>query len=115
MYISDAHQLYRKAGEYFGSRGICLAVDPDAGEVQLLLYGTKVFYLRMPEPRMTSFSFAYQVSENIRTFDYFGEWLGAQNTKEDIERAFGVIENFARLQIPDKYLQAWAASPGNRV
>jgi hypothetical protein len=69
----------------------------------------------MPEGRMTSFSFAYQVSESLRTFDYFGEWLGAQNTKESIERAFDVLDNFARLQLPDKYLSAWEASPSTRV
>jgi hypothetical protein len=72
MYIHDVHELSRTAQEYFRKRDVCLATDPVDGEVQLLLYGTQVFYLKMPEGRMTSFSFAYQVTEHLRTFDYFG-------------------------------------------
>jgi hypothetical protein len=110
MLVANVIDLSRAAQTYFGSKGVCLAVSPADAEVQLLLYGVEVFYLRMPDPRMTTFSFAYQVSEKIRTFDYFGEWLSAQNTTEDLDRAFGVIDRFARLRLPDKYLEAWDAA-----
>ncbi|MFJ2369180.1 hypothetical protein [Microbacterium sp. NPDC087665] len=114
MLISDVQDFCELARRYFGSNGRCLAASPTDGEVQLLLYGVEVFYLRMPEPRMTTFTFAYEVSDKLRTFDYFGEWLSAQNTAEDMDRAFGVLDRFARLRLTDKYLDAWEASRSER-
>lgn len=114
MYITDVTDLYRKAQAFFGSRGKCLSIDSDDGSVELLMYGTEVFHLNMPEWHFTSLSFQYEVSSSIRTQQFFGDSLSAvENRKEDVERAFSVIENFARLHLPDKYLAMYDSPPAS--
>lgn len=110
VHVTTVDDLSDEARRYFAANGGYHAVSVTEGEVQLILYGTEIFYLCMPAPTMTTFSFAYRVSEKVRTFEFFGEWLSAQNTPEDLHRAFAVLNRFARLRLPDKYLDAWDAS-----
>jgi hypothetical protein len=86
-------------------------MSPTGGTVQLLLYGSEVFYLGLPNNPRAGITFQYEASGNTRTQDFFGVRLSAvDNTQEDVERAFDVIDNYARLHLPDKNLQAWHAS-----
>lgn len=90
-------------------------MSPTGGAVQLLLYGSEVFYLGLPNNPRAGITFQYEVSATTRTQDFFGERLSAvENTREDVERAFGVLDRFARLHLPDKYLDAWEASRSDR-
>lgn len=111
MYILDLEDFYRKSDDYFGSRGSAQSMSPKNGTVQLLLYGSEVFYLGLPNNPREGVTFQYEVAASIRTQDFFGVRLSAvENTRDDVERAFDVIDNFARLHLPDKYLRAWDES-----
>lgn len=108
MYVTDIEDLYGKANTYFASRGRCRSINSEDETVKLLLYGVEVFYLGMPREPWTSLTFQYEASENTRIQNLLGVRLnGIENTREDVERAFQVIDNFARLHLPDKYLEAW--------
>ncbi|MFK3835313.1 hypothetical protein [Microbacterium sp. NPDC087868] len=115
MYILDLKDFYRKANEYFGSRGRVRSMNSADGKVKLLLYGVDVFYLGLPNNPRAGITFQYEVSATTRTQDFFGVRLSAvENTQEDVERAFDVIDNFARLHLPDKYLEAWEVATASK-
>lgn len=114
-YISDVRDLYHKARAYFHGRGGPTSINSEDETVCLVLYGVKEFRLAMPEWHWTSLAFQYRVSEHRFTQKFLGTSLTfVENTKEDVERAFDVLDEFARLQLPDKYLDAWEASRSDR-
>jgi hypothetical protein len=116
MYVSDLEDFYRKANEYFVLRGRIHSMSPTNATVKLVLYGTEVFYLGMPDSPREGISFQYEVSATTRSQDFLGVRLSAvENTRESIERAFEVIDRFARLHLPDKYLEAWDAAASEQV
>jgi hypothetical protein len=107
-YISDIRDLYRKARAYFQGRGGPTSINSDDETVCLILYGVKEFRLAMPDWHWTSLAFQYRVSEHRFTQEFLGTSLTfVENKKEEIETAFDVLDRFARLQLPDKYLDAW--------
>ena len=115
MYVTDIRDFRVKANTYFATRGRSRSFDSEKGTAKLLLYGTEVFYLGMPTSQREGLSFQYEVSSTTRTHDFFGVRLGSvENTRQDVERAFDVIDRFARLHLPDKYLAAWDASAADR-
>lgn len=108
MYVRDIQDLRRKANVYFEGRGKSRSINSEEGTAKLILYEVEVFYLGMPITIREGITFQHEVSASTRTQDFFGVKLSAvENTREDVERAFDVIDNFARLHLPDKYLQAW--------
>ncbi|MFK3835311.1 hypothetical protein [Microbacterium sp. NPDC087868] len=109
--MSDIRHFRRKANDYFGSRGRSRSYNSEDKTAKLVLYGTEVFYLGMPKSPREGITFQYEVSVTTRSQNFFGVRLSAvENTREDVERAFDVIDNFARLRLPDKYLRAWDES-----
>ncbi len=111
MYVTDIRDFRVKANEYFSARGRSRSFSSEERTAKLILYGTEVFYLGMPTSEREGLSFQYEVSSTTRTHEFFGARLGSvQNAKPEVERAFEIIDNFARLHLPDKYLEAWAVS-----
>ncbi len=75
------------------------------------MYGTEAFFVSLPASSREGISFQYEVSSSLRTQDFFDVWLGSvENTRQDVEEAFEVIDRFARLHPPDKNFAAWGAS-----
>ena len=72
MYILDLEDFYRKANEYFGSRGRVRSMSSADGTVKLLLYGVDVFYLGLPNNPRAGITFQYEASATTRTQDFFG-------------------------------------------
>ncbi len=115
IYIRDLEDLYITIEDYFRGRGGPRSMRLSDNSVQLLLYGVEVFYVSLPTSSREGISFQFRVSSSLRTQHFFGVWLGSvENTRRDVERAFEVIDRFARLHLPDKYLTAWDASADDR-
>lgn len=109
IYIRDLEDLYITIEDYFRGRGGPMSMRLSDKSVRLLLYGVEVFYVSLPNSSREGISFQFEVSSSLRTQHFFDVRLGSvENTRRDIERAFDVIDRFARLHLPDKYLAAWA-------
>lgn len=108
-YIRDLEDLYTTIEDYFRGRGGPRSMRPSDNSVKLLLYGVEVFFISLPTSSREGISFQFEVSSSLRTQRFFDVGLGSvENTRRDVERAFDVIDRFARLHLPDKYLAAWA-------
>lgn len=109
IYIRDLEDLYITIADYFRGRGGPSSMRLSDNSVKLLLYGVEVFDVSLPTSSREGISFQFEVSSSVRTQDFFDDRLGSvENTRRDIEEAFDVIDRFARLHLPDKYLAAWA-------
>ena len=117
MYVQGLFDLRKKAQSHFGPRALYRATqrhDPpevsEHGNVKFLLYDSFVFGFGIMEPPLTSLAFFLVAPGEVTTRSVLGKKLVfIENTEQDVENAFRVVDEYCRLRLPDKFLQVYDA------
>ncbi|RKQ89408.1 hypothetical protein U746_1740 [Mycolicibacterium mucogenicum 261Sha1.1M5] len=76
--------------------------------MRFLLFDSFTFGFGFSGAPYTSVSCFYEASESSTTTVLLGIDLAfVENDEESISRALGHVEQYCRLRLPDKYLDAW--------
>ncbi|GAB3128757.1 hypothetical protein HNR05_002844 [Leifsonia psychrotolerans] len=117
MYVENLSDLRRKVLRHFGSRAIYYSTSrydapgvSESGEVRFLLYDSFVFGFGIMEPPYTSLSIFLDFGGDIAATRVLGKELTfIENEETDLRDAFEVVNQYCRLRLPDRFLEAYDA------
>lgn len=101
--------LHRQVRAHFGAELTFLMAEVSRNEVRGVLYDAVVFQCGFDEPT-GSFGASIQVGNDSAINRVFGEHIAQDRTPEAIARSLDLIHEYARLTLPEAYLERFAAA-----
>ena len=99
-------QLYKLMLEYFGKKASGQRMSPEKQEITIILYDSFVFKFGFDE-QYHFFWGRLMLDDYYNIARFLGEKLSKNDDKYSILDNFRIIDNFCRLRLPDKFLEAY--------
>lgn len=102
----EIKRLYLLIKEFYGYRCKMRGIFSEEKEVKCLLYDS--FLLRCSlDDRYGRFGAGLSIDENTVVTEFLGERCSLNSDEESIKKSLEVIDNYCRLRLPDKFLEAY--------
>lgn len=103
----DVHELYKLIEAHYGYKADMLCVNTENKEVEFWLYNSFFIKCNLDE-RYNSFGAGIMMGNQQYTItEFLGSRCSLNSDVRSIKQSLSTIENYCRLRLPDKFLQAF--------
>lgn len=104
--------IYNLSLEYFKYKLVDRRIDVEKSTLEIILYDSITFSLSIGE-RYETFHAVLLLNENKFLFNLLGEPLATSNDSTSIINTFKRMDEYCRLRLPDKFLEAFEKAHKN--
>lgn len=103
----EIRKLYGLVEEYFSYKGKMLYINSEKNEVACMLYNSFLFKCNIDD-RYGRFGGAIVLgSQEVNITEFLGKRCSLNNDEESIKKSLKIIDNYCKLRLPDKFLEAY--------
>ena len=105
----DVKELYKLVQEYYGFKAEMRSINSETKEVNFFLYGSFSVICSVGD-RYGCFGAGIVMPDGQRLTTFLGKECSLNSDPDSIRQSLKIIDDYCRMRLPDKYLEAYERS-----